>query len=78
MAVELIVDTVSTDPPNETVAPLRKPVPLTVTDVPPAIAPVAGVTELTVGAGARYVKQPVQVAFCASAFVTTTFTRPAA
>ena len=77
IAVELIVDTVSADPPNETVAPLWKPVPFTVTDVPPAIAPVAGVTELTAGAGAMYVKQPVHVAFSASAFVTTTFTAPA-
>ena len=71
------METVSADPPNETVAPLWKPVPFTVTDVPPAIAPVAGVTELTVGVGAMYMKQPVQVALCASAFVTTTFTAPA-
>ena len=77
IAVGLIVETVSADPPNETVAPLWKPVPFTVTDVPPAIAPVAGVTELTAGAGAMYVKQPVHVAFSASAFVTTTFTAPA-
>ena len=77
IAVGLIVETVSADPPNETVAPLWKPVPFTVTDVPPAIAPVAGVTELTVGVGAMYMKQPVQVALCASAFVTTTFTAPA-
>jgi hypothetical protein len=71
----LIVATVSAEPPNDTTAPLWKPEPLTVTDVPPAAAPPFGVTALTVGA-ATYVKQPVQVPFCVSAFVTTTFTAP--
>jgi len=78
IAVELIVETESADPPNDTVAPVWKPVPLTVTDVPPAAAPVFGVIELIVGAGATYVKQPTHVPICASVLVTTTFTDPAA
>ena len=38
-------------PPNFTVAPVRKPVPLMVTGVPPAVVPEVGEIELTVGAG---------------------------
>ena len=53
MLVALIVDTVSAEPPKETVAPAWKSVPLTVTDVPPLLAPLFGVTALTTGAGAR-------------------------
>jgi hypothetical protein len=51
-----------------------------VTDVPPAAAPVFGATEVTIGGGvgATYVKHPVHDALCASGFVTTTLTRPAA
>ena len=78
MLVALTVETVSAEPPNETVAPLWKSLPAIVTDVPPTLAPLLGVTELTIGAGARYVKQPVQVPLCASGLVTTTFTAPAA
>src|SRR6266571_6558983 len=78
MLVALIVDTVSAEPPKETVAPAWKSIPLTVTDVPPSLAPPFGVTALTTGAGARYVKQPLQVPLCASGFVTSTFTGPAA
>src|SRR5207247_1042067 len=52
MLVALWVETVSAEPPNDTVAPLWKPVPETVTDVPPAVDPVFGVTDATVGAGA--------------------------
>jgi hypothetical protein len=77
MLEELIVATLSAEPPNETRAPLWKPVPLTVTDVPPAAAPAFGVTELAMGA-ATYVKQPLHVPLCVSALVTTTFTAPAA
>ena len=51
MLVALTVDTASADPPNETVAPDWKPVPAMLTDVPPALAPVLGVTEVTVGGG---------------------------
>jgi hypothetical protein len=50
MLVALIVETVSADPPNDTVAPVWKPLPFTVTAVPPAAGPLFGVTELTVGA----------------------------
>ena len=75
--VELIVDTLSAEPPNETVAPAWKPDPLTVTVVPPALGPLDGATDVTVGP-ATYVKQPLQVPLCASGFVTTTFTLPAA
>lgn len=38
-------------PPMLTVTPARKPVPVTVTAVPPLIFPVLGVIEVTVGAG---------------------------
>jgi hypothetical protein len=77
MVVAVIVEMVSADPPNEAVAPAWKPVPLTVTDVPPAVGPLFGVTELTAGAG-MYVKQPEHVALDASGFVTVTLTAPAA
>jgi len=38
-------------PPRLTVAPVRKPVPVMVTAVPPAVVPDGGVTLTTVGAG---------------------------
>ncbi len=47
----VIVPTLSAEPPKETVAPVWKLVPCTVTDVPPAIDPLFGVTDETVGAG---------------------------
>ena len=80
MVVALIVATVSADPPNETEAPATKSLPVIVTDVPPAAAPLFGTTEVTAGggAGATYVKQPVHVPVCASGFVTTALTIPAA
>jgi len=78
IVVALIVETVRAEPPNDTVAPVANPVPAIVTEVPPADAPVFGVTDATVGAGATYVKQPAQVPLCVSVFVTTTFTAPAA
>ena len=49
MLVASIVETVSADPPNDTVAPVWKPLPPTVTELPPPADPVLGVTELTVG-----------------------------
>jgi hypothetical protein len=56
MLVAVIVETVSADPPNETFAPASNPLPATVTDVPPMLAPLFGVTDVTVGGGgARYV-----------------------
>lgn len=42
---------VAETPPNETVAPATKLVPVTVTVVPPAIGPAFGLTEPTVGNG---------------------------
>ena len=77
MDVALIVETLSADPPNETVAPVWNPVPAMLTDVPPALGPLLGVTDATVGA-ATYVKQPVHVPVCESGFVTITLTRPLA
>ena len=38
-------------PPRLAVAPARKPVPVMVTEVPPAAVPVLGVIEVMVGAG---------------------------
>ena len=37
-------------PSNLTVTPLKNPVPVTVTEVPPASAPLEAATEVTVGA----------------------------
>jgi hypothetical protein len=45
------VTPVAAVPPNFTVAPARKPVPVTVTAVPPLMFPELGVIEVTVGAG---------------------------
>ena len=50
IVVALTVETASAEPPNETAAPVWNPVPFTVTDVPPALGPLFGVTEVTVGA----------------------------
>jgi hypothetical protein len=51
IVVAVIELTLSADPPNETVAPARKFAPCTLTDVPPAIDPLVGVTDVTAGAG---------------------------
>jgi len=45
------VTPVAAVPPRLTVAPVRKPVPVMVTAVPPAVVPDGGVTVATVGAG---------------------------
>jgi hypothetical protein len=50
MLVALIVDTFTGDPPNDTLDPLWKPLPAIVTEVPPALEPLLGVTEATAGA----------------------------
>jgi hypothetical protein len=42
---------VAATPAKVTVAPERKLLPLIVTGVPPAVLPLCGLTELTVGAG---------------------------
>ena len=64
-------------PPNVTVAPLTKLVPVIVTPVPPVAGPVFGFTLLTEGA-ATYVNPLVRLPLCASGFVTVTVTPPAA
>ena len=51
MVVLVTAVTVAADPPNVTVAPVRKPVPLIVTDVPPAGDPPEGNAEVGLGAG---------------------------
>jgi hypothetical protein len=43
------VTAVAAVPPKVTVAPAKKPVPEIVTAVPPAIGPLLGTTEVTVG-----------------------------
>ena len=52
---------VAATPPNVTVAPATKFVPVMVTAVPPAVVPLAGVTLLTVGTGPETAKN---VAIC--------------
>ena len=42
---------VAADPPKSTVAPVWNALPSSVTGVPPAVGPPAGVTEASVGAG---------------------------
>ena len=52
--IEVLLTTVTpvaAVPPRLTVAPARKPVPVIVTEVPPAAGPVLGVIEVIVGAG---------------------------
>ena len=78
MLVGATVETVIAEPPNDTDAPVAKPVPVTVTDVPPSVEPLFGATDVTVGAGATYVKQPVHVPLCVSGLVTTTSATPEA
>jgi hypothetical protein len=52
MVVLLLTTTfVAAVPPKVSVAPARKPVPLTVTGVPPAVVPDVGEILVTVGAG---------------------------
>ncbi len=84
VAVQLVVveqDTPVAPAPKATVvAPgvVLNPVPVIVMLVPPAAGPELGAIALTVGAGARYVKQPAHVPDWASVFVTVTLTAPAA
>ena len=52
IAVGLALEIATGEPPNETVAPDTKFEPFTVTAVPPALDPLFGNTEVTVGAGA--------------------------
>jgi hypothetical protein len=52
MVVGVTVETVNTEPPNDTVAPGWKWVPVTVTEVPPVVDPEFGATDVAVGAAA--------------------------
>ncbi|HEY3964159.1 MAG TPA: hypothetical protein VGM05_06355, partial [Planctomycetaceae bacterium] len=52
-------------PPNETDVALRKPGPVIVTAVPPAIGPLAGLTETTLGGKIWYVN-PIAAIFQAN------------
>ena len=52
--IEVLLTTVTpvaAVPPRLTVAPVKKPVPVMVTAVPPAVVPEVGVIAVTVGAG---------------------------
>ena len=61
-----VVVTVMPPPENETVAPLTKLVPVTVTVLVVPASPVVGEADVAVGAGRITVKQPEQVADCVS------------
>jgi len=80
VAVMLVLLTTTTfvaaAPPNVTVAPAAKFVPVIVTDVPPAVDPVFGLTLLTVGA-TTYVYPLVRLPLCDPRLVTVTVTAPA-
>src|SRR6202158_623488 len=79
IVVGVIVPMASADPPKVTVAPDWKPVPFTVSAVPPAVAPEDGLTEATPGGGGvPYTKQPVQVPLWLSGLVKMPLTAPAA
>jgi hypothetical protein len=66
-------------PPNVTVAPAAKLVPVIVTLSPPRLGPLVGLTLVAVGVGARlYVKPLGSVPNFVLGFVTTTATAPAA
>jgi hypothetical protein len=62
--------------PNFTVAPVAKFVPVIVTDVPPAVDPVFGLTLLTVGT-TTYVNPLARLPLCDPTLVTVTVTAPA-
>ena len=62
-------------PPNVTVAPVAKFVPVIVTAVPPPTGPLLGETLVTVGE-VTYVKPFVRLPLCPPGFVTVTVTEP--
>jgi hypothetical protein len=64
-------------PPNVTVAPVAKFVPVIVTAVPPAVVPLFGLTLVTVG-GATYVNALARLPLCPPGLFTVTVTAPAA
>jgi hypothetical protein len=74
--------TVAARSPKATVAPVMKPVPVIVTDVPPAVLPVAGLMDSRTGTGAVYVKSSAAAPWTPAGtelppdVVTTTLTSP--
>ncbi len=68
---------VAATPPIVTVAPVVKPVPVSVTAVPPAAGPLTGLIAVTVGA-ATNVKPFARLPLWPSRLVTTTSTAPGA
>jgi hypothetical protein len=76
--VVLLVTTtfVAAVPPNVTVAPVAKFVPVIVTAVPPAVVPLFGLTLVTVG-GATNVNALARLPLCPPGLVTVTVTAPA-
>jgi hypothetical protein len=67
---------VADEPPNVTVAPAAKFVPVMVTAVPPNVVPLPGLTPVTVGCAA-YVYPPARLPLSPLLFVTVTETAPA-
>ena len=83
VAAVIVVELVTFTPvaglvPILTVAPLMKPVPVMVIEVPPDNGPPLGATDVTVGAGLVTVKPLVNVPNWVSVLVTTTFHVPVA
>ena len=78
--VKLDAVTAQVTPPMATDGVEINPLPVIVTDVPPNVVPLVGVTDPIVGVeeGVTYVYAFVAVAAPESGLVTTTFTRPAA
>src|SRR5438309_2383137 len=77
MLVALTTTTVvAAAPPTVTVAPATKPVPVRVTAVPPAVGPLLGAIDISVG-GATYVNPAASVALWPSELVITTAAGPA-
>src|SRR5207244_2270777 len=71
------VTLVTAEASNVTVAPVAKFAPVSVTAVPPVIAPPSGLTRVTVGGGTK-LKQPAHVLLWLSTLLTTTSTSPPA
>jgi hypothetical protein len=60
LVAEFTVKLVAGVLPNSTAVALVKPVPLRMTEVPPAVVPVAGLTPVTTGAGRMvYAAEPM-------------------
>ncbi len=83
VAAVIVVELVTFTPvaglvPILTVAPLMKPVPVMVIEVPPDNGPPLGATDVTVGAGLVTVKPLINVPNWVSVLVTTTFHVPVA